>query len=110
MDFTLSAPRRSGFIGYIPAKGFKERVDEFYAELSFVVGRAAVGLDIALEALNQGGETVFQISDFSHVYPHELRGAHENPGTLVSQVWSSGKVGRGKVGRSCRTCFAFLKQ
>lgn len=89
MGFILSAPRRSCFIGNIPAEGFKERVDEFYAQLGFVVGRAAVGFDIALEALNQDGETVFQSSDFSHVHPHELRGAHENPGTLVSQVWSS---------------------
>ena len=89
MDNVFILFRVSCFIGDIPTKGFKERVDEFYAELGLVVGRASVGLDIALEALNQDGETVFQRSDLSHVHPHELRGAHENPGTLVSQVWSS---------------------
>jgi hypothetical protein len=42
-------------IGYILAKGFKEGINKFYSKLGFVVGRAMVGLDVSLKALNKVG-------------------------------------------------------
>ena len=42
-------------VSYIPAKGFKEGVNKFSSELSFVISRTPVGFDIAFEALNKSG-------------------------------------------------------
>jgi hypothetical protein len=43
------------FVGYIPAQGFKEGINEFSSELSLVVGGAMVGVDITFEAFNKIG-------------------------------------------------------
>jgi len=59
---------------YIPAEGFKEGVDEFYAELGFVVGRVSIGFDILLEALNEAG---YLFQGFFHFFTPTLTLPHQ---------------------------------
>ena len=42
-------------VGYIPAQGFKEGINEFSSQLSLVIGRAMVGVDISFEAFDEVG-------------------------------------------------------
>lgn len=55
MDDVFILFRISCLIGHVPAQGFKERVDEFYSKLGFIVGRVSIGFDILLETLNKEG-------------------------------------------------------
>jgi hypothetical protein len=55
MDDVFILFRIACLIGHIPTKGFKEGINKFYSELSFIVGRATVCLDVSFETLNKGG-------------------------------------------------------
>jgi len=55
MNHVLILFRISGLIGYIPTQRFKKWIDKLYSQLGFIVGRATVGVDVTLEALNEIG-------------------------------------------------------
>jgi hypothetical protein len=61
----------ASLIGHIPAKGFKEGVDEFSSKLGLVVGRTSVGLDITLEAFNKVRISVLKLVSWSFQSIHE---------------------------------------
>jgi len=41
------------FVSNIPAKGFKERVNEFLPELGLIISRITVSFDITIETVNK---------------------------------------------------------
>jgi len=40
----------------VPAQGHEQRIEEFVAELGFVVGRSAVGVAVAVEGIEEIGD------------------------------------------------------
>jgi hypothetical protein len=58
---------KSCLIGYVPAKGFKEGIDEFYTELGFVIGGASIAINIPLESINKIGNLL--VGFFRHFTP-----------------------------------------
>jgi len=61
-------------IGYIPAQGFKKGINEFSSELSFVVGRAMIGVDITFEAFNKIGYLFKSFFDRKSPWPSFFKG------------------------------------
>lgn len=53
VDDLLVRLRPALLVVHVPAEGAEERVHEFAAELGFVVGRSALGVPAAVEALDE---------------------------------------------------------
>ena len=63
VDHVLVRLGLAGLVGHVPAERLEEGVDEFLADLRLLVAGGAVGVDVALEALHQFQDLLW---DFCH--------------------------------------------